>query len=162
MSKHFAPYVPISMGPLCAKVTKTISLNLFFKGYLVMLLSQENQGIQALFSQKNKKDGAFNKSIVQEVIWEEICPRLVWRVDRVNNLQLSFRYNERPNFCLISIRHSRWVICETINFNTTSRNKKSAKLPWRFVNQNDVIFMLAQGLTKTSRNNPMWNWLIFI
>lgn len=105
MSKHFAPYVPISMGPLCAKVNKTISLNLFFKGYLVMLLSQENQGIQALFSQKNKKDGAFNKSIVQEVIWEEICPRLVWRVDRVNNLQLSFRYNERPNFWLISIRH---------------------------------------------------------
>lgn len=42
-----------------------------------MLLSQENQGIQALFSQKNKKDGAFNKPIVQEVIWEEICPRLV-------------------------------------------------------------------------------------
>lgn len=87
------------------KVTKTITLNWFFNGYLVMLLSQENQGIQALFSQKNNKDGAFNKSIVQAVIWEEICPKLVWRVDSVNNFQLSFRYNQRPNFCLISIRH---------------------------------------------------------
>ena len=62
---------------MSTKVTKTISLNLFFKGYLVMLLSQENQGIQALFSQNNKKDGAFDKSIVQEVIWEENWPKLV-------------------------------------------------------------------------------------
>ena len=70
-----------------------------------MLLSQENQGIQALFSQNNKKDGAFDKSIVQEVIWEENWQKLVRRVDGVNNLQLSFRYNRRPNFCLISILH---------------------------------------------------------
>lgn len=42
-----------------------------------MLLSQENQGIQALFSQNNKKDGAFDKSIVQEVIWEENWQKLV-------------------------------------------------------------------------------------